>query len=125
MTLQNILPHESCCIVNDTKKTVVSEKVLCCTSLWRKASGLMFSSQKDLLFIERKEKIIPLHMFFVFYPIDIIYLDSTRTVVDIKEHFYPFTFYTPKKKAQYVLELKQGTIRASQTQITDSLEFQS
>ncbi len=124
MALQNILLSERCRIVNGTKKTVVSEKALCLSSLWGKASGLMLSSQKDLLFIEQKEKIIPLHMFFVFYPIDVVYLDSTRTVVDIKEHFLPFTFYTPKKKAQYVLELKSGTIRASQTQITDSLEFE-
>ena len=84
----------------------------------------MFSPQKDLLFIEQQEKIIPLHMFFVFYPIDVVYLDSSKNVVEIKEHFLPFTFYTPKKKAQYVLELKAGTIRASLTQLTDSLAFQ-
>lgn len=125
MALQNILLSERCRIVNVTKKTVVSEKALCRASLWGKASGLMFSSQKDLLFIEQKEKIIPLHMFFVFYPIDVVYLDSAKNVVAIKEHFLPFTFYTPKKKAQYVLELRQGTVRASRTQVTDSLEFQS
>lgn len=116
---------KTCRIVNTTKKTLLSEKTTCCTSLWRKASGLMFSAQKDLLFIEQKEKLIPLHMLFVFYPIDVVYLDSKQKVVDVKQNFLPFTFYTPKKKAQYVLELKNGTIRASGTTLTDSLEFQS
>lgn len=111
-------------IINKTKKTIVSEEAQNCSSLWKKASGLMFLPQKDLLFIEKKERIISLHMFFVFYPIDVLYLDATKTVVDIKEKFLPFTFYTPKHKAQYVLELKHGTIAASQTKITDSLEFQ-
>ncbi len=125
MVAQNIFLSETCCVVNGTKKTGVSEKALCRSSLWGKASGLMFSSQKDLLFIEQKEKIIPLHMLFVFYPIDVVYLDSAKNVVEIKEHFLPFTFYTPKKKAQYVLELRYGAVRASGTQVTDSLEFQS
>ena len=124
MRAQNNMLGKTCRIVNDTKKTVLSEKAICCTSLLRKASGLMFSPQKDLLFIEQQEKIIPLHMFFVFYPIDVVYLDGSRKVVEIKEHFLPFTFYTPKKKAQYVLELKSGVIHASGTKVTDSLAFQ-
>ena len=124
MRAQNNLRGKTCRIVNDTKKTVLSEKAICCASLWRKASGLMFSPQKDLLFIEQEEKIIPLHMFFVFYPIDVVYLDGSRKVVEIKEHFLPFTFYTPKKKAQYVLEFKSGVIHASGTKVTDSLVFQ-
>ncbi len=124
MSAQNKIPGETCRIVNGTKKTVLSEKASCCASLWRKASGLLFSPQKDLVFIEQKEKIIPLHMFFVFYPIDLVFLDAGKKVVEIKENFLPFTFYTPKKKAQYVLELRQGTIRASGTAVTDSLLFQ-
>ncbi len=124
MIAQNNMLGKTCRIVNGTKKTVLSEKAICCASLWRKASGLMFSPQKDLLFIEQKEKTIPLHMFFVFYPIDVVYLDSAKMVVEIKENFSPFTFYTPQKKAQYVLELKSGTVRASRTTVTDSLEFQ-
>ena len=124
MSAQNKIFGETCRVVNATKKTVLSDTATCCVALWRKASGLMFSPQKDLLFIEQQEKIIPLHMFFVFYPIDVVYLDSSKNVVEIKEHFLPFTFYTPKKKAQYVLELKAGTIRASLTQLTDSLAFQ-
>ena len=124
MRAQNNMLSKTCRIVNDTKKTVLSEKALCCTSLWRKASGLMFSSQKDLIFIEQKEKIIPLHMFFVFYPIDVVYLDGSRKVVEIKEHFLPFTFYTPERKAQYVLELTSGAVHASGTKVTDFLVFQ-
>ena len=42
----------------------------------------------------------------------------------MKENFKPFTFYYPKEKAQYVLELTSGAVHASGTKVTDSLVFQ-
>ncbi len=111
-------------ICNKTKATTVSEKTEICTTLWQKASGLMFSEQRDLLFEEAKEKRISLHMCFVFYPIDIIYLNKEKQVVEIKENFKPFTLYVPKCNAQYVLELKKGAVQASETAITDFLVFE-
>ncbi len=111
-------------IINNTKKRVITETCHQCLSMWQKAAGLMFSKQKDILFIEDKEKKIPLHMYFVFYPIDVLYLNKKKRVTEIKEYFQPFTFYNPKNKAQYVLELKAGTVKRTKTEITDLLEFQ-
>ncbi len=111
-------------ILNRTKNSNLSETALFYTMIWQKARGLMFSGQKDILFSEKKERIIPVHMWFVFYPIDLLYLDKNKVVVEIKENFLPFAFYFPKNKAQYILELKKGTIAQSQTTIGDQLEFQ-
>ena len=83
----------------------------------------MFSRQKNLILAFKKEKIIPLHMFFVFFPIDIIYLNKNKKIVEIKENFRPLTTYTPKKKAQYVLELEKGTIAKTNTNISDIIIF--
>lgn len=110
-------------IKNTTKNTSLSEAAINYTTIWQKAKGLMFSRQKDLLFSEKKERIIPIHMWFVFYPIDVLYINAEKKVVEIKENLLPFTFYFPKNKAQYVIELKKGTIAQTRTTIGDQLAF--
>lgn len=79
----------------------------------------MFKKQETLVFVFNKEKIVPLHMWFVFYPIDVIYLDADKRVVELKENFKSFSYYTPLKKAQYVLELEKGTIKKTKTKEKD------
>ena len=44
-------------------------------------------------------------MFFVFFPIDVLFLDKNKMIVETKKDFKPFTFYKSKEKAQYVVEL--------------------
>ncbi len=106
-------------IKNSTRKTILAEEYRICRTLFSKARGLMFKKQENLMFVFDKEKIIPLHMLFVFYPIDVIYLDADQKVVELKEDLKPFTFYTPLNKAQYVLELEKSTIRKTKTKEKD------
>ncbi len=80
-----------------------------CNSLWSKARGLMFSSKKNLVFVFDKEKRISLHMLFVFFPIDVLFLDKNKKIVEIKKNFRPFNFYTSKEKAKYVIELVEDS----------------
>jgi len=77
---------------------------------FRKAFGLMFSKQKNILLEAEYEGVISsaIHMLFVFFPIDVIWLNKKKEVVDIKTA-YPFQlFLAPKKPAKYILELKKG-----------------
>jgi len=83
----------------------------------------MFSKKKTLIFIFGKEKIIPLHMLFVFFPIDVLFLDKNKKVVEIKENLRPFSFYTPKNKAKYIIELPFNTIKNSGTRAGDKIGF--
>ena len=83
----------------------------------------MFSKSRPLIFIFKKEKIIPLHMFFVFYPIDVLFLDQNRVVIEIKENFKPFSFYNPKNKSKYIIELPKNTIKETKTELGDKVEF--
>jgi uncharacterized membrane protein (UPF0127 family) len=62
-------------------------------------------------------------MFFVFFPIDLIFLDGEMKVIEIKENFFPFTLYYSKNKASYVIELPAGTIKSTMTEPGDRLEF--
>ena len=75
------------------------------------------------VFVLRKEQRYPLHMWFVFFPIDVLYLDSDKYIVEIKEYFKPFSLYFPKQKARYVIELPEGTISTKNLRIGDRIEF--
>lgn len=48
------------------------------------------------------------------YPIDIVWLDKSKTVVDFVTNVSPNTYprvYTPTKDARYVVELPSGTVK--------------
>jgi uncharacterized membrane protein (UPF0127 family) len=113
-------------LINRTRNTVVAGKKRLMNSLFSKAKGLMFTSSsavrdKAWVFVFKKEKTVSLHMFFVFYPVDIIFLDRAKKVIEIKTNFKPFTIYVPKKKAQYVVECGAGAVRKSRTKIGDQI----
>ena len=110
-------------IQNNSNNKVLAKEYGLCNSLFSQARGLMFSKQKSLVFEFEKEKIVSLHMFFVFFPIDVVFLDETLRVVEIKENFKPFSFYIPKNKAKYVLELGSGSVASSGTKIGDVIYY--
>jgi len=110
-------------IKNITKKTLLAKNAIICRNIFSKSLGLMFSKPKSLILIFREEKIIPLHMFFVFNPIDVLFLNKNKIVVEIKEDFKPFKFYTPKNNAKYVIELPENTIKRSKTKVGDKIDF--
>jgi hypothetical protein len=84
----------------------------------------MFSFKpKTLFFMFHREQKHSLHMIFVFFPIDLIFLDSMFRVIEIKERFLPFTFYNSKAKAKYVIELPLGSVKKSRTRIGDTVIF--
>ncbi len=79
-----------------------------------RTKGLMFEEKKKfnyaLVFEFPIESKIgtSLHMLFVFFPIDVLFLDKNQKVVD-KITLQPFIpNYTPKKAAKYVIELPKG-----------------
>ena len=78
-----------------------------------KDTGLIF-------FFDLDEK-VPLHMFFVFYPIDVLFLNLNHEVVDKKESFKPFTFYTTKEKCRYIIELPDKS--TEETKLGDKIFF--
>jgi uncharacterized membrane protein (UPF0127 family) len=73
--------------------------------------GLMFYPRKKfnfgLIFERPTESIVgsSIHMIFVFFPINVLFLNSKKEIVDIKLNLKPFRLYAPKKKAKYIIEL--------------------
>jgi hypothetical protein len=76
-----------------------------CNSLLSKIRGLMFSKKRNLIFIFKKEKMIEIHMLFVFFPIWVVYLNKEKKVTYIKK-LQPF-ISSSNQKGQYVLEFTE------------------
>ena len=62
-------------------------------------------------------------MFFVFFPIDVLFLDKAKTVVEVKKDFRPFTFYRSRKQCSYVIELPAGLADKTRTAKGDKIKF--
>jgi len=111
-------------IKNITKGTVISDDYKICSSILCKARGLMFRKNPAALVFEfNREQRNSLHMMFVFFLIDVIFLDKDKKVVEIKENFRPFAMYIPKNKSMYVIELEKGKIAESRSEIGDIIAF--
>lgn len=83
-----------------------------------KARGLMFSmplQKGKALILEAEEEGIlntTIHMLFVFFPIDVIWLNLEKKVVDIKRNVTPFTLWlSPKDPAKFVIELPKSATK--------------
>jgi uncharacterized membrane protein (UPF0127 family) len=62
------------------------------------------------------------HTFFMRFPIDLVYLDRNNMVKKVKSAVGPWRL-SACLSAHSILELPAGTIRETQTQRGDSLEF--
>ncbi|MBT3464804.1 DUF192 domain-containing protein [archaeon] len=113
-------------LINKTNNKKIVSKIKFCKSILSKSKGLMFSKKildEGLVFIFKGNVKIGLHMFFVFFPIDVLFLDKDKKVVEIKQNFNPWTTYHPKIKSKYIIELPNNAIKKSKTKIGDVIEF--
>ncbi|MCX6804390.1 MAG: DUF192 domain-containing protein [Candidatus Diapherotrites archaeon] len=92
----------------------VMRKVKFASNTWERTKGLMFENENKfnyaLVFDFPFESQLrtSLHMLFVFFPIDVLFLNKNKVVVDIAT-LEPFSLnYTPKKPAKYVIEMPKG-----------------
>ena len=67
---------------------------------------------------------ISLHMWFVFYSIDVLFLDGKNRVVEILENFRPFTLYRSRVKAVALIECAAGTVARRNVKVGDTLTLQ-
>lgn len=64
-----------------------------------------------------------IHMFFMKFPLDIIFISKEKTVVQTVEGIRPWHATMPVHKAYYALELPHGAIKDSNTVPGDKLDF--
>jgi len=111
-------------IKNDTRKKTISTRFRKVTSVAGKTIGLMFKKNPEsLVFVFSRETIVPLHTFFMKFPIDVLFLNEDWKVVELKENLEPYRYYWPRKKAKFIVELPEGSILKSKTAVGDVLNI--
>jgi len=96
---------------------------------WQRMRGLMFEDVRNfdyaLVFEFPGESKIgtSLHMIFVFFPIDVLFLNKAQRVVD-KVTLFPFNpNYTPKEAAKFVVEMPNK--KAAKVKTGDKVEWKA
>ena len=83
-----------------------------CRSQLDRAKGLMFARRpKIVLFEAAQSEWMSIHSWFVFFPLDVYWLDSEKAIVAY-ERLKPFS-NDRKFKAKYVLEGPTGFLKAN------------
>lgn len=110
-------------LVNKTNKEVISENLMTADSFFKRLKGLMFTKE---LTEEDALHIIPcneIHMFFMNYSIDVLYLDREKKIVHMDEGMQPGKIGKKVKNAVSVIELPDGKIKTKSLEIGQMLEF--
>ncbi len=96
--------------------------------------GLMFreklNSENGMLFVFPQSKVYGFWMKNTLIPLDIIWIDENKTIVDVKEDVLPCKeekceVYYPNKEALYVLEINAGLAKEKNLSVGEKVEFRS
>jgi len=90
-------------------------------TFWQRFKGLLFYKKP---IIDEGLLITPcnsIHMFFMKFPIDAVFLDQTNTVVKVASNVKPWSVISPVRSAHSTLELPSGTIRKRSIGVGDTI----
>lgn len=95
---------------NKTTNKVLAKQVISFKSFWKIGTGLMFRTKKycknkAFLFYLNEKRKYSITMLFVFFALDVIFLDKDMKVIEIKNNLKPFAHYKPKNKFSYMIEI--------------------
>jgi uncharacterized membrane protein (UPF0127 family) len=114
-------------IRNATTGEVIATRTKRCTNFLTRGLGLMFHppvrQDEAYIFVEGRESrsLTTIGMLFVFFPLAVLWLDSSKRVVDtaLAKPFYPY--YAPSSPAKYYVECHPATL--DKVHVGDQLEF--
>ncbi len=110
-------------VLNKTKNIALASRAVLADTFFSRLTGLLNRnslSEGEALIITRCQSI---HMFFMRFAIDVIFVGRDNRVVGIVEHIQPFQLSPVFFKSHYAIELRAGTILATQTSIGDYLDL--
>lgn len=110
-------------IKNKETKEIIANKIGLANTMFSRFIGLI--SKKS---IDENEGILltpcnSIHMMFMKFPIDVVFLDKRNKVIKIIENIQPWKISPIVFKAQSVLELSSGTVSKKNIKIDDILDF--
>ena len=110
-------------IHNLTRNTAIASHAEIAQNPWTRMKGLLGRrdlSPNEALIITHCQSI---HMFFMKFPIDVIFCDRRNKVIGLCERLKPFCLSPIFFKASYAIELPSGTIAAFKTQVGDQIQI--
>ncbi len=112
---------ETVTVLNQTKDTVLGERVGVAATMVSRMVGLLGSSSLEpgtgLLIVPTQA----IHTVAMRFPIDVVFLDRNWRVVHLRRAMPPFRMTGLQWRARCVLELPAGTIAESATELGDQL----
>ena len=107
--------------------TVIATNVELARSIVKQMIGLMFRSSIPsdfaMIFDMHWEQYLGIHMLFVRFPIDLVYLAENRQIVDIRHLRAWIGVANSRKPARYAIEMSAGTIEKCGLLVGDILEW--
>ncbi len=110
-------------IRNTTRATAIAGRARVASSLRDRVVGLLATPQLPSgcgLLIQRTSSI---HMFFMRFPIDAVFVDQQARVTKVVPDLKPWRVVWWAPGARDCIELPAGTARATETRAGDQLEF--
>jgi uncharacterized membrane protein (UPF0127 family) len=109
-------------IINKTKGIVIVSKAIVAKSFLERLKGLMFRRNMDrdeaLIFYSAES----IHMFFMRFPIDIVFLDKSMRVIKIRSQLKPWRMASCFSSS-VTIELPANKAKDTHTEVGDILEF--
>jgi uncharacterized membrane protein (UPF0127 family) len=110
-------------VINLTKKTWLATKVRKADNFFTRLVGLLKRTQlapEEALWLTPSKGI---HTIGMKFPIDVIFLDKNCHVLGLTSGMAPYRISTVHMRGYSVIELPNGMIRKSRTEIGDQLEI--
>ncbi len=110
-------------IRNLTRQVLIAQDIIVADNPWSRMKGLL--GRKSLSF-DQALVLRPcnsVHMLFMQFAIDILFLNKENMVVGLVQELKPNHFSPVYFKAQSAIELPASTIKITNTQIGDQIEF--
>jgi len=98
-------------------------QIILADTFWKRFIGLL--SHKGPL-VNKGLHLIPcnsIHMFFIWHPIDVVFLDKSNRVVKTVSYLKPWRVIFPVKSAYSTLELPVGTVKVEKIRVGDTIGF--
>ena len=109
-------------------KEIATDVAFAC-SLFKQVKGLMFSRRIPdsyaLVFVMKKAQKVSLHMLFVNYPIDAIFLDEQKRVIQISSMRAWIGMCSCKEKVKYIIETSHGKSDKMGITTGDKIDFEN
>lgn len=111
-------------VLDKTKNTVLATEAILADTLFARVKGLL--GTKELakgsgLILKPCNSI---HMFFMRYPIDVIFLDAQNKVVGVASNIRPWRLSRVFWKARLAVELPADTVAETRTEVGDEISVE-